>query len=159
MEKSKEDMNEVMDRKTSFDRFGDDLSQLIVSYLTIEDKFRFQCLNRQWLRMVFEEEYVLRVERNNKTMVNEFRGDYSVKPQVFEKCLLKLKNLTEIQIDLHIDNTEEVLQIIADNCHHLRRLSIGLSDDISDESIEYFGQKCGQKLKNLSIENLPYSLG
>ena len=50
--------------KASFDRFGDDLSQLIVSYLTIEDKFRFQCLNRQWLRLVFEEEYVLRLSPN-----------------------------------------------------------------------------------------------
>jgi hypothetical protein len=47
--------------KASFDRFGDDLSELIVSYLTIEDKFRFQCLSKQWRRLVFNKTYVLRL--------------------------------------------------------------------------------------------------
>src|ERR1700724_630875 len=43
--------------KASFDRFGDDLSELIVSYLTIEDKFRFQCLSKQWRTLGFNRHY------------------------------------------------------------------------------------------------------
>ena len=50
--------------KASFDRFGDDLSELIVSYLTIEDKFRFQCLSKQWRRIVFNKTYVLKIMLN-----------------------------------------------------------------------------------------------
>ena len=49
------------ERNDSFDRFGDDLLELIVSYLTIEDKFRFQCLSKQWRRVVFNKTYVLKI--------------------------------------------------------------------------------------------------
>jgi len=64
--KTSEDMNAVIERKTSFDRFGDDLSELIVSYLTIEDKFRFECLSKQWRRLVFNKTYVLRISQNDR---------------------------------------------------------------------------------------------
>ena len=30
--------------KDSFDRFGDDLCEEVLSYLTFEDKFRFECV-------------------------------------------------------------------------------------------------------------------
>ena len=149
--KSNEEMNEVMDeemrRKSSFDRFGDDLSELIVSYLTIEDKFRFQCLSKQWQRLVFNRQYVLKISFNVQDFGERFvlkKGrNNDVVYQSFESCLQKLKNLSEIEncFDLAFDSRS--LHIIADNCHHLRRLSIGLKSDISDESIEYFGRKCG----------------
>ena len=34
-------------RKNSFDRFGDDLTELIVSYLWFEDKVRLECVSKQ----------------------------------------------------------------------------------------------------------------
>src|SRR6202023_4259357 len=76
--------------KASFDRFGDDLSELIVSYLTIEDKFRFECLSKQWRRLVFNKTYVLRILENNSLFVRKVEDLYEVKHKVFEKCLKKL---------------------------------------------------------------------
>ena len=39
--------------RDSFDRFGDDLSELILSYLSLKDKFRYECVAKQWRRLVF----------------------------------------------------------------------------------------------------------
>ena len=137
--------------KASFDRFGDDLSELIVSYLTIEDKFRFECLSKQWRRLVFNKQYVWKISRNDKSLAKSLLdNNYKVKNQSFEKCLRKLWALFDIEINVITDG--EVLRIIAENCHHLRRLDIALNDVISDESIEYFGQKCGQNIKSLALE-------
>ena len=61
-----------------------------------------------------------------------------------EKCLQKLKALVDIDIDINGITDGEVLRIIAENCHHLRRLSIDLSHDISDECIKYFGPYLGK---------------
>jgi hypothetical protein len=61
--------------------------------------------------------------------------------------------LEEINIDTNIIINSQSLHIIADNCHHLRRLYIDWSYEISNESIEYFGKKCGQRLELLSINN------
>jgi hypothetical protein len=33
--------------KNSFYRFGDDLCELLLSYLTLEDKFRFECVSKK----------------------------------------------------------------------------------------------------------------
>ena len=135
-EKERTDASQVKDRiiadeekslKTSFDRFGDDLSELIVSYLTIEDKFRFQCLSKQWRRLVFNKTYVLKISMNNKLFVEKSGYDYKLKTKSFEKCLQKLWALVDIDIDFNVITDGEVLRIIAENCHHLRRLSIDLS--------------------------------
>ena len=34
--------------KNSFDRLGDDLTELILQYLTFEDKVRLECVSKQW---------------------------------------------------------------------------------------------------------------
>ncbi len=48
---------QLVDRKyskDSFDRFGDDLCQLLLSYLTINDKIKFECISKQWQTLVFK---------------------------------------------------------------------------------------------------------
>ena len=77
--------------------------------------------------------------------------DNKLKTKSFEKCLQKLWALVDIDIDFNVITDGEVLRIIAENCHHLRRLSIRMTNDMTDESIQYFGQKCGKRLKYLSI--------
>ncbi|CAG2172157.1 unnamed protein product [Oppiella nova] len=40
--------------KNSLDRFGDDLCQHLLSYLPLEDRFRHECLSKQWQRLIYE---------------------------------------------------------------------------------------------------------
>ena len=37
----------------SFNRFGDDLCELLLSYLSFEDKIRFECVSHQFQRLIF----------------------------------------------------------------------------------------------------------
>ena len=45
--------------KNSFDRLGDDLTELILQYLTFEDKVRLECVSKQWRRLVFNKQFVI----------------------------------------------------------------------------------------------------
>ena len=38
--------------KDSFDRYGDDLCELILSYLPLREKFGYQCVSQQWARTI-----------------------------------------------------------------------------------------------------------
>ncbi|XP_054155934.1 uncharacterized protein LOC128954384 [Oppia nitens] len=40
-------------KKDSFDRFGDDLCQLLLQYLLIEDKVRLESVSKQWSTLIF----------------------------------------------------------------------------------------------------------
>jgi hypothetical protein len=57
-------MNQTNDKiypKDSFDRFGDDLCELLLSYLTIEHKFGFECVSKQWQRLVYNKQLKLNI--------------------------------------------------------------------------------------------------
>ena len=45
--------------KDSFDRFGDDLTELMLSYLILEDKVRLECVSKQWRRLAFNQQLVI----------------------------------------------------------------------------------------------------
>src|SRR5690349_4504154 len=55
---------ELMRRKSTFDRFGDDLSEVIHSYLPLKDKFRFECLNKTIQNLIYNSQRVLRIHVN-----------------------------------------------------------------------------------------------
>ncbi len=50
---------EEIKRNSFEDRVCDDLSEVILQYLSIEDKFRFHCVSKQFQRTVFQKEYEL----------------------------------------------------------------------------------------------------
>ncbi|CAG2101738.1 unnamed protein product [Medioppia subpectinata] len=52
--------------KDSLDRFGDDLCQLLLSYLSLEDRFRYECVSKQFQRTVFES--VVDIEIDDKIL-------------------------------------------------------------------------------------------
>ena len=47
-------------RRDSFERLGDDLSEEVISYLSLKDKFRFECLSKRWQRLVFNKVFELK---------------------------------------------------------------------------------------------------
>ncbi len=40
-------------RKDSFNRFGDDLTELLLSYLSLKQKFSFECVCKQWKGLIY----------------------------------------------------------------------------------------------------------
>ncbi len=71
-------------RRDSFsDSVCDDLSEIILQFLPIEDKFRFECVSKQFQRTVFQRHYELVI---TNSMCR--RDD-----QTFEAILKKLPNI------------------------------------------------------------------
>jgi len=74
--------------KDSFDRFGDDLMEVLLSYLSIEQKIKFECLSKQCQRVVF-----------NKQFINNYKFNYNsntIDLILFEAMVKKYPNITTI---------------------------------------------------------------
>ena len=56
--------------RQSFDRFGDDLCEVLLSYLSFEDKIRLQCVDKQWNRFILTKQSVLIVSTRSECKDN-----------------------------------------------------------------------------------------
>ncbi|XP_054159526.1 uncharacterized protein LOC128957739 [Oppia nitens] len=97
-------------RRQSFDRFGDDLSQLLLSYLSIDDKLRFESVSKQWHRLILQtvDEIIF---NNNFRLIT---GDSLV--TLLKKC----PNITRIEIADKL----YLLSYFSQYCQHLRHICI-----------------------------------
>ena len=139
--------------KNSFDRFGDDLIELIVGHLPIKEKFKFECLSIRIQSLIFNKQIVLKTNPNEKVFPYKTFGAFSYKR--LQEVLTKLEFLTTIEFFGNIIINSQVIKLIADHCPHLRHLEIDklcLISELSPQCIEYFGQKCGPNLKSFIVE-------
>ena len=155
--------------KSSFDRFGDDLMEAILTFIPNEDKFRVQCASKRIQRLIFEKTRKLIIYTDiywfwirDKLHTIYFRSDHlnANQRKGFELILKKFNGLTEIEVkgrDIYI---ERLLYLLADNCPHLKSLRFDESshynsdkNNVIPESIDYFGQKCGQNIKKLKFKS------
>ena len=143
--------------KSSFDRFGDDLTELILTFLNIEDKFRLECLSKTVRNVVFNKVLDLSVQYDNYR--NKFslsshkeRSDLAIAPNLIGNVLTKLKCLTTVLIFGSIDPNQLVLVAMADNCPNLQHLFFNCNYsniELSFDHIVYLGQKCGTNIRSL----------
>ena len=127
--------------RQSFDRFGDDLCQLLLSYLSFEDKIRLQCVAKQWNRLIFNNKHkVLVIDSSDGKGVDELRQqllrgtngcDQYWHHNRLKSLLKKCPNIKKMVFDLFFF------------CFG-RRLSIGRNDrqhvlDVYENSINTFG--------------------
>ena len=145
----------------SFDRFGDDLAEVIMSFLAFEDQIRLECLSKQWRALVFNKRTALIVndwdEKNGhkvRQLTVDAINDSLWKQKVVSErlgCLLKkCSNMKSIEFsEVNIDDA--VLDVISDCCPRLE--SIGLSVNyITISGITRFVQSLGQRLKAIELK-------
>ena len=148
---------EELTLNSSLDRFGDDLTELIVSYLPITDKIRFECLSKQIQSLIFNKQFRLALQSHSRYDDDDSDIDKLI---IKNKANLKLV-LNKLKFLITLDNAEmsvdgDMFRLIADHCPRLRHLSFGLVVScraINAEDIAYFGKKCGQRLKSLKLTN------
>ncbi|CAG2102289.1 unnamed protein product [Medioppia subpectinata] len=104
--------------KNSFDRFGDDLCGHILSYLSLDDRFDYECVSKQFQRTVFESVVDIALHDKfvrSRTDVN----DMKMLATISRKC----SHIHTIDIR-RIDTKKlpEVLTIFRNNCRHLRNI-------------------------------------
>ena len=143
--------------KDSFDRFGDDLTELILQYMTLEDKVRLECVSKLWRRLVFNKQFVIKIydktthkcekEKNNSLKMLYWRSDDNrgSDEQILESLLKKCPNIRKVI--LLIEVSSEVLSLFGQYCPHIKSLRV-IIDSI--ESLDFFINN-GHKLEELII--------
>jgi hypothetical protein len=156
--------NENPLKRDSFSgRICDDLCQVLLSYLSFEDKMRFECVSKQWQKCVYEKQYSLEMNESedkdrdknqfyklfNKYAKNELQS----RLKTFESLIKKCKFINNIVIKLNSSNegiTEEVFKLIIKNCNNLKSIEFNFNT-ISEELIQEFGLKFGQNLREITF--------
>jgi hypothetical protein len=151
--------------RNSFERFGDDFCELILSYLPLNDKLRYECLSKQWQTLVFNLQFKLIIDnfngkysvkglKNSSFEENKFYTIFTINQKSFESLLKKCRNISRISFDWKYICDEQTFISIANNCRHLRRISISRTDGfcISDEVLTQFGKSCAENLIYFRID-------
>src|ERR1700743_1045931 len=99
--------------KHSADRFGDDLCEVLLSYLSFEDRFRCECLSKQWQRLVYKTLNVLKIG-------DEYYDWIAINFNALVVILKKCTNITQIDTKFtEIAYFLHLIQSVEKHCNHL----------------------------------------
>ena len=135
--------------KNTFDRFGDDLTELILQYLTFEDKIRLECVSKQWRRLIYNKQFVIVIDFKryetqnplNRLLVDEKQST----EEILESLLKKCPNIENVIIDKRVNS--KVLSLIGQYCPRLKSLTDFSKDD---KDLQFF-RMYGHKLEELGL--------
>ncbi|CAG2113282.1 unnamed protein product [Medioppia subpectinata] len=109
--------------KDSLDRFGDDMFSIILSYLTIEDNFGYECVSKQFQRTVFDG--VVDITLNNR-FIRKISKTISIDTQLLATIAIKLSNIETIDCrgitTAYEEHIPELLNTFRNNCRLLREI-------------------------------------
>ena len=141
-------------KRDSFN-FGDDLCQLILSYLQFYDKFKLEGVCRQWKRLIFNSTAKLDFpfEGVDDKDTYKWRSIDSNQRLMISKNLIKKFNFIRY-INVSIGCNEEILDLIAEYSKGLRKLQLKFDNNITIDRKTWikFTENCGKYLKYIRIE-------
>jgi hypothetical protein len=123
-------------RKDSVDRFGDALTQRLLSYLALEDRFRLECVSKRFQRVVYEPVTDLIIGDHLSTQLND---------KSFESILKKCKHITRIELTVNNSRLESIVK----HCPQLAAIDVRFDGDISDEIMDQFFATFAKQLKSI----------
>ncbi|CAG2102113.1 unnamed protein product [Medioppia subpectinata] len=109
--------------KNSMDRFGDDLCQLLLSYLSLEDRFRLECVSKQFQRTVFKS--VVDMNINDRFIHKLLINEKTIDTQLLATIAIKCANIETIDcrgMHLFMAHIPKALKTFRDNCLNLREI-------------------------------------
>ena len=138
--------------KNSMNRMDSNTTELILSYLTFEDKIRLECVSKQWQRLIYNKQYVIELDFNCDDRQNSLYRLFDNRRQLNEKhlesVLKKCPNITDVYLWTTVDS--EVFSLIGKYCSNIKSLcyfpNIGSDDKVFD-----FFRTYGHKLEELDL--------
>lgn len=142
------------------DRFGDDMFELIISYLPIEDKFRYESVSKRFQRLIYNKQKYLIIDSRrdhidglSKRQLFLMRNVFRVNLTALKALLNKCKSIVDIEMDdKWIDNKSDVLNTIVNNCHYLTAIRFDFNE-VNKRVLNKFIDKFGQQLRHISDIN------
>ena len=151
-------------RRTSFERFGDDLTELILTYVRLEDRIRLRCVCRQWRRLAFNKQSLLIAGESNHNInaivklvsKSRFRSYQTVIAARLRSVLKMCPNVKAIDLGSHIiDNS--VLDIIKKCCPHLESI-VFCTKKLTLKDIKCFGKHFALQLKCVRFQGFNFDV-
>ena len=142
--------------KDSMLRFGDDLTEEILQYLTFEDKIAIECVSKQLQRCIYQRQFVCDISDElkackdslKKLIIRKQYSEPSLNRQALESVLKNCQNITTFSCHLTLDG--EVLSLIGQYCQHIRSLTYSPGIGSDEKALDFFVQN-GHKLEELRI--------
>ena len=151
--------------KDSMDRFGDDLTELILSYLPFSAKVRLDSVSKQWRRLIYNKQFVLELNSSEEptarpNSLNRLIGDKTsigvhmlsdIKLPALESVLKKCPNLRAVRIRFITDGRE--LSVIGQYCSRLREL-VCTPIGVDRQVLMDFSRKYGNRMNKMTMYNI-----
>ncbi|XP_054155922.1 uncharacterized protein LOC128954372 [Oppia nitens] len=140
-------------KKDSFDRFGDDLTELLLQYLPLEDRLRLQSVSKQWLALIFNTQTQLIFDdKLLQKLFLYYRQTY----KLFESIVKNCPNITTVTIsDVYFSNI--YFELLIKYCCRLRHLYIKPINSYqlftTDRIIKQFCHRFDQQLHTFKLNN------
>ena len=154
--------------KDSFDRFGDDLTEEVLQYLTFSDKVRLECVSKQWQRCIFQRQFVIELKYPDLKPQNSLnqmivwkevgrcrtkKRRKTIETSALESVLKKCPNITTIGISVYMYGID--LSLFGQNCPKLKALKLD-KNYLKDFGVLEFGERYGHQLQELEISDISY---
>jgi hypothetical protein len=155
--------------KDSIDRFGDDFVEVILQYLSFNEKVMFESISKQWARVIYNRQRELHLNRSqteekhtlNKLLkpvvIKNFVTGFAcrshlkgIKKDYFESVLKKCPFITTIKMDCFSD--DEDFELIGKYCPHLKTMECVVIG-FDEQTIKEFGLKYGHRFKVLNFSH------
>ena len=139
--------------KDSFERFGDDLSEVLLSYLSFEDKFRFECVSKQFQRLIFNKQTDLIFDSKIKKKFEKldvFEQKY-IEFNTMSHILKKCSNIRRIVLSFRIKSMDGFISLVTKHCLHLNSIELNFHQ-MSENRLKEFCDKFGPKMKSIAIK-------
>ena len=161
--------------KQSFERFGDDLTEVLLSYISFEDSFHYKCVSKQWKRLVFNKQNKLIIECENNDMRRTRNIGEIPKNHLKIKYIKRLENHYELKtIEIILKNCPNITSIVINNgfktninllfeliikyCNNLYEIEFTITaftdEPLSLYTIIAFCHKFGSELKKIKFKKL-----
>ena len=136
----------VIYSKDSFDRFEDDLIELILSHLSIENCFDLRYVSKQWKCLIFDKQMFLRLDNNiDWTQTSNLSK--------FEITLKSCPNITSIDVRTKYCNSlfkaDLIFPLITKYCHKLYEIKLNYK---YVHLLEDICKKFGSHLKRIDLQ-------
>ncbi|CAG2174578.1 unnamed protein product [Oppiella nova] len=124
--------------KDSLDRFGDDLCEVLLSFLSLSSRFRCECVSKQWQRVVYQ------------TQTDLIISGCGISHKRFEWILRKCANITHIECTAYV-LTDSMVNSIVKHCRHLNAFLMDCGPSVNTKTIDTFFAKFAKQLKTIRV--------
>jgi len=129
------------------------LCGLILSYLSSSDCFRFECLSKQWRRLVYKSAHSLVIygKEPNSCLKKDDSKPRAMNWKTLQVMVKKLPIITSIYIEINAKTTEKVLEQLLIECHNLAAIHVTFGDTIDGQIADQILDKYGHQLTAVSL--------